>query len=260
MKTTFYVLLMCCGMLFSCQKKTKYVNNQIANIVNIFPLGPNNFWKAYYHAPYGGPGVYERGVDSFYVSTDTVGLYTISNNNNIIDTNWVVYNIIKVKRTRKNFNDLQIYTGTEKNYGIVRVDTATLRVYTAVPACLCWTTPAQVPNYSFFNERLLFDYNLQTNDTAYIKAVWTFYNTTLSVDSFVHNGNIIKRQVFYDVQNPGDTVTTRTQFGCIFNTNTFVSEIVTDFLLTPNAYTDSVFFFYNMNDSVKITRDTDIYP
>lgn len=101
-------------MLFSCQKKTKNVNNQIANIVNIFPLGPNNFWKAYYHAPYGGPGVYERGVDSFYVSTDTVGLYTISNNNNIIDTNWVVYNIIKVKRTRKNFNDLQIYTGTEK--------------------------------------------------------------------------------------------------------------------------------------------------
>ena len=38
------------------------------------------------------------------------------------------------------------------------------------------------------------------------------------------------------------------------------AQIVTDFLLTPNAYIDSVFFFYNMNDSVKIARDTDIYP
>lgn len=225
--------------------------------MNVFPLGPNNFWKAYYHAPSGGPGggpgSYERGVDSFFVSTDTIGLNTISN---IPDTSWQVYNIIKVKRTRKNFFDLNVYSEPVRNYGIVRIDTALLKVYTAIPACTCWHTPVVLPNYSYFNAVELFNYNLQTNDTALIYAEGYNYNTTIVADSFLHNGNIIKRQYFYDVLNPGDTVTSRTQYGSIFNTNRYISEVIDNISLTPNAILDSLYFFYNMNDSVLIKKDT----
>jgi hypothetical protein len=256
MKTKFALLIVLSLFFFSCKKDKKKQDGKKAYAANFFPLGPNNFWKAYYHAPFGGPGSYEKGIDSFFVSLDTIGLNTISNINNIPDTNWQVYNIIKVKRTRKNFLDLTEYSEPIKNYGIVRIDTSLLKVYTAIPACTCWRTPTPpLPNYDYFNEIDLFDYNMQTNDTAFIHAVYN-YNTTLFVDSFWHNGNIIKRQVFYDILNPGDTVAVRMQFGSIFNTNTFISEILPNITLTPNAYMDSLFFFYNLNDSLLIRKDT----
>ncbi len=241
---------------FHVNRISKKPNIKNASFVNVFPLGPGNFWKAYYHVPFGGPGSYEKGVDSFYVSTDTVGLNTISNNNNVADTSWLVYNIIKVKRTRKNFFDLNVYNEPVKNYGIVRVDTSLLTVYTAVPVCTCWHLPVVLPNYTYFNEILLFDYNLQTNDTAFIYSAGDPYNTTAVVDSFVHNGHVIKRQYFYDVLNPGDSVGGRMQFGCILNTNEYITGVIDNISLEPNAILDSLYFFYNINDSVLIKRDT----
>ncbi len=256
MKNYIYVLLVRTAFCVACKKNQPKNNINNAFIANVFPLGPSNFWKAYYHAPSGGPSAYEIGVDSFFVSLDTVGLNTISNLNNILDTNWLVYNIIKVKRTRKNFFDQTIYHEPIKNYGFIRVDTALLCVYTAVPACTCWHLPVLLPTYKYFNEILLFDYNLQTNSTATIYAEGNTYNTTLIVDSFLHNGNIIKRQYFYNLLIPGDTVAIRTQFGSIFNTNNYISEVIGDITLTPNAIMDSLFFFYNLNDSVLIRKDT----
>lgn len=88
----------------------------------------------------------------------------------------------------------------------------------------------------------MFDYNTQTNDTAYINAAGYHYNTVLAVDSFWHNGNVIQRQYFYDILNQADTAAHRMQFGSIFNTNRFISEVVGNYSLTPNAYRDSLFF------------------
>lgn len=260
MKTKYLFILIASILLFSCSKKDKINDKKKALIANFFPLGPNNFWKVYYHAPYGGPTAYEVGVDSFFVSMDTVGLNTISNNGNIIDTNWLVYNIIKVKRTRKDFLDLTIYHEPLKNFGIVRVDTASLRVYTAIPACTCWTMPTILPNYGYFQEITLFDYNLQTNSTVSLVAQGFDYNTTVAVDSFLYNGNMIKKQYFFDILNPTDTVTTRMQFGSILNTCRFITEVVSNTSFIPNAYVDSMFFFYNLNDSLLIKLDTDCIP
>lgn len=262
MKILYTVLFFVCTIFFACKKPSKNPPSQFASVTNVFPIGPNNYWKAYYHVPFGGQGSTELEwcVDSFFVSTDTVGLFTISNSNNILDTNWKVYNIIKAKRTRKYFLNDSIYIETIQNFGIVRIDTTLLRVYTVVPICTCWHMPAMIPNYGYFNEILLFDYNIQSNNNAIIYAQGMLQNTTVIVDSFFHNGNVIKTQYFFDLLNPSDTVASRTQYGSLLNTEKYISEVIGNNIQVPNAILDSMFFFYNNYDSVLIRADTYIIP
>ena len=246
---------------FSCKKSEKYVPTKKTRSPMYFPVGSNACWVAYWNAwGTGDTNFVQNQIDSIFLSNDTIGLNIISVNNAITDTTWKAFNILKVHILQRrsgvyNWDDKGI-----KNCGIYRIDTANNKIYSVNTDCFCWPGGQPIyPTNFYFNERVIYDHNLQNNDTLTIKATWYSYSTTVHLDSVLFAGQYLKKQYFIDNQNFSDTVTTRMQLACILNTSDY-THVALDNSTRLSLGFYNLMFHNGLNDSIELMQDTHIYP
>lgn len=259
-------LILIFGFLFlviaGC-KKSNLPNtmNPTSNIAVIFPTSNSMFWKAYWHLPVSGDtNTVVDQIDSIFLSLDTIGLNIITPNTPQDDTSWVTYHVLKVHSYQKRWSMPFWEDKGERNFGLYRLDTISNKVYSVNTTCYCWPggTPIYPTNF-YFNERVIYDHNLQDNDSITIKATWNTYSTIVHTDSIMFAGNYIKKQYFINTQNPSDTVSSRMQFGCVLNTSDYVNVALANSVAYRLGYF-KLMFFNNSTDSIELIRDTHIYP
>lgn len=244
---------------FGCKKSSKNQIIKNSRSANFFPSNVNAHWMSYYHNPLvGDTNAVVETIDSIYLCNDTIGLKIISQFGAVIDTTWKTFNVLKVHKYQRRWLIPYWEDKGVSNFGLFRIDTISNKVYGINTVCLCKPSQPIYPTDFFFNERVIYDHDLQSNDTLTVKATWYSYNTTVHTDSVWFAGDYLKKQYFTDNQNPNDTVSTRMQFACILNTSGFVSVAL------PNSvsgrHCEKLVFYNGLNDSIELIGDTHIYP